>query len=151
MSSSKRAPKADYELTGETRPPKEGEFFLNEINGEVLIAGYGRGEPRQIMRLIENKKDNLVATVKVTAVSSVDPDLAEAAQSAAGILKRYLAGEKVEPEKVRIATQTLQSYQKMKAVEIAEKALVYSMVKDVAKDKDDLKRMIGANVKQLGQ
>lgn len=45
----------DFEPTGEIRIPKEGEYYVCTITGNILKAGYGRGEPRRIMRLKANR------------------------------------------------------------------------------------------------
>ena len=76
-------------------------------------------------------------------------DMASAAASAAQILKRYMAGEKIEPEKIRTATQALATYTKMKAVETSHRSMIYSMLKDLSGSKEELRKLAGLNVPDM--
>lgn len=149
MSKPEVAPKGKYEETGEFRPPKEGEFYYSESTGVVLIASYGMGEKRKIVRLEAEKESKRVSSDDKEKLNGIDSNLEGAAKEASKVLSDYMNNKVVAGERVRTATQTLQIYAKLRAVSIAEKAFIYQLVKDTATDKFHLKKLIDANIKQL--
>lgn len=150
MSENTKAPKGKYQRTGEFRAPKEGEFYLAESTGDILIAGYGKKEEREIMKKAIEKTGNQPTNGNNTAYRSDNSDLAEAAKSASELLKDYLRGVSIPADKIRAATQTLQIYAKLRAVETAERALLYTIIKDVSTGKDEIRRLVSGNIKELG-
>lgn len=71
--------------------------------------------------------------------------------SSLDIIGKYLKGDKIDKGVLRIASQAISTYSRLRSADNSQKKLYYTILSDTAKDKADLRRMIQANVPELKQ